>query len=332
MKSSLFDKGPLVRGPGHGLAAIWEENSKLAVLSRWDRVRQLVGEAFKSFWAAPLATVLALLSSIVTIYILAALMLVLENVARTLESSQNVLTMSVYLKEGMPQEQVEQLLQWLRARPEIAEAAYLSKSAALESFRKELGGQSDLLEGLSEQNPLPASVELRLRTEYAGNPIFESLAQDLQGRQDVDTVQYSQGLIGQFSALLHFFQRWAALAVALMLLGTGFVIASTIKLALYSRRDEVSIMRLVGAPTFFVQIPCLLEGLLQGVISAGCALLALYFSLQGLRQVIEAETLLAAILPPLNFLSCSLTLLIFVACSLVGILGSYLAVRQVVHA
>ncbi|HZI11792.1 MAG TPA: permease-like cell division protein FtsX [Myxococcus sp.] len=147
--------------------------------------------------------------------------------------------------------------------------------AALSRLRTELGDLGDALAELPE-NPLPASLELRVPPEKRTPGALQALAKELRAEPGVAGVDYGEAAVERLSAIARALRFGMLVAFAVVLGATIIIVAATLQLAIYARRGEIEIQKLVGATDRFVKAPFLLEGLLQGVLGAGVALLGLW--------------------------------------------------------
>ncbi|MBU8895938.1 ABC transporter permease [Corallococcus sp. H22C18031201] len=157
----------------------------------------------------------------------------------------------------------------------VGDVTVVPPEAALVRLRRELG---DLGEALAElpENPLPATLEVRVPAERRSPEALRTLAKELRAQPGVTAVDYGEAAVERLSAIARAL-RFGALVAFLVVLGTTIIIvAATLQLAIYSRREEIEIQKLVGATDRFVKAPFLLEGLLQGLLGAGLALLGLW--------------------------------------------------------
>ena len=127
-----------------------------------------------------------------------------------------------------------------------------------------------ILEGLKD-NPLPASLEVKLRPQFGRAGNIEDLSGRLERLPGVDEVHYGRRWVAKLKIFVEVIKLVGITVGGLLLFATIFVISNTIKLTFYSRQEELEIMRLVGATDFFIKTPFLIEGLLHGL---GGALLA----------------------------------------------------------
>jgi cell division transport system permease protein len=157
--------------------------------------------------------------------------------------------------------------------PGVESVAWVSKQAALERFRASPFGRASLLDGLDE-NPLPASLEIVLVPEQRNSKGLEALVRTLADLPGIEELGYGHEWVEGYSRAVALVRSVALASGAVLAFATLAIVANTIRLSVYARRDEIEILRLVGAGRAFVAAPFLLEGLLQGALG-GLAALAL---------------------------------------------------------
>lgn len=182
--------------------------------------------------------------------------------------------LTIYLRSETPASRVEALERLLRERREVARVQVVSSAEAHRRLKASLGEQSQLLEGVSA-GLLPPSLEVRLAQPMDNKALAPLLAllRSSPGVEDVEYLGRWAERLGGIVALARDGSLVIALIVALACL---YVVAMTIRLGVFARRDEIAIQKLVGATSGFVRTPFLIEGLLQGVVGAALALTALY--------------------------------------------------------
>lgn len=247
----------------------------------------VVGYAFEEAWISLLRSGRSALVSIGTIAIafltLGGFLLVSVNVQRALDRWLEAAEMSVYLLDTASNDERVALEQFLQAQPGVAAVEYVSKERALERFRTDFPELRDVTESVGE-NPFPSALEVRLRTQNAGDAAADALSRDVAARPGVGDVRYDRKWLERLVGLVTTARFAAGLAAAILMLGAAFTVAAVVRLSLYARRDELEIMQLVGAPFSYIRGPAIVEGLLLGGIGAAVALAAiaiLYSTLAG---------------------------------------------------
>lgn len=159
---------------------------------------------------------------------------------------------------------VESLGRELERIPGVKGVRYVSKEEALEELKSGFKGGGAIFEGIGK-NPLPASFEIMLTQSHREPEQMLEVVERIEGLASIDEVQYSQEWARKFSAFLRFIELAAFLLGLFLAAATIFIITNTIRLTVYARRDEIEVMRLVGASDVFIKAPFFVEGVVQGV-------------------------------------------------------------------
>ncbi|MBU2489186.1 MAG: ABC transporter permease [Proteobacteria bacterium] len=185
----------------------------------------------------------------------------------------------VYLDDSGPGRLLEGNLVSL---PGVKSVTFISKAEALKALSGNLGPQAGLLANLDE-NPLPAAFELSVDLADQGPEAVARAAEAAGALAGVSDVEYGRQWLSRFTMFIRL-ARVAALALSvLFLVAAVFITASTIRLVLYNRAEEISIMRLVGATEGFIRAPFYLQGMIQG-LAGGLFALAVLFSFFALAR------------------------------------------------
>jgi len=227
-------------------------------------------KALENIWTNPFLSLVTLSTIAISMLILGLFSLIYLNVQQSLHQMGGELQITAYLQETISSEQAEVLRSKVADWPEVEGITYISKEQALARFRSQLREYAGILEGLKE-NPLPASLELTLMPQYGRSGNIKELSTRLGRLSGVAEVQYGRKWMAKLRVFVEVMKLVGITVGGLLLIATIFVISNTIKLTFYSRREELEIMRLVGATDFFIKAPFLIEGLLHGL---GGALLA----------------------------------------------------------
>jgi cell division transport system permease protein len=206
---------------------------------------------------------------------LGGFLLVSVNVQQAIDRWLEAAELSVYLQEDVSDETRAALEQFLRAQPVVLAVEFISKARAIERFRADFPELNDVTASLAD-NPFPASLEVRLRTDPTSGADADALARDLGGREGVADVRYDRQWLARLQTLVTAGRVAAALAAGVLMLGAAFTVAAVVRLSLHARRDELDIMQLVGAPLSFIRGPSVVEGVLLGGAGAAVALVGLW--------------------------------------------------------
>ncbi|MFP3928802.1 MAG: permease-like cell division protein FtsX [Desulfobacteraceae bacterium] len=211
----------------------------------------------------------------VSFFLLGAFALLTINLNAWLLEWGDSISISVYLEDSISEDEKDQVRSLLESIPGAELKGFISKEDAMADLREAFGSQAGLLDGF-EKNPLPASFELILRETTRGERDIEELELSLEEMDGVDEVQYSEQWIQRLEGVLGLIQAGGFVVGGFLCLAVLFIATNTIKLTIYARREEIEIQKLVGATDWFVKIPFLIEGALQGLVGGVAALGALY--------------------------------------------------------
>ncbi len=274
-----------------------------------------------------LVTFLSVVTTTVSLLTLGTFLLLYTNLRASTAGWGGDVQIVAYVADGLSMEEVNHLSESISRLAGVSAVKYVSREDALERFRRDLGAQAGVLDGLTT-NPLPASLEIQLRDRAADAGRVRTVAGRIRTMTGVDDVQYGQEWISQYGAFMNLLRVLGAVIGLFLLGGAALVVASTIKLAVYARRDELEILSLVGASKPFVRIPLLIEGLVQGVLGAVLAVAILYGAYAFLLPRIHGSLLLSVGGFKMAFLPGELVLALLAVGAAVGLCGSALSVGR----
>ncbi len=229
---------------------------------------RLSRRAAVNLWRAPLPSLVSVLTIGLALFIGASFVMGLFT-ARTLLASWGAqASVTLYLDPQTPDADARALAEQIRTRDVVVH--YVDPPAALRRLRADLGDLAGALDGLSH-NPLPPSLEVTPRQPITGTAL-RMLAGELGQLHGVRDVEYGSEWLEKLDALGRGLRAFAAGALLAVLGAALLVVANTIRLAVYARRDEIEIMKLVGATDRYVRAPFLMEGALQGLLGSAVAI------------------------------------------------------------
>jgi cell division transport system permease protein len=250
-----------------------------------------VREAFAAVRRAPMLIVLSVVAIALCLAVLGLFGLTAHNIHLAIEQVEERVEVVGYLHDGVTEEQVLQARQQLEALPDVLEVAYVSKEQALQFAMRDLAEFRDAYSEL-EANPLPASLDVRLRPGQRSPERVERVAQQLGAMAFVEDVRFGGEWIERIFMLRRVAAGGAAILGGAFALVAVVVIAASIRIAVFARREEISIMRIVGATDGFIRRPFLLEGFATGLLGGVLALGLTYLAWLGVnRSLIAVEWL-----------------------------------------
>ena len=264
----------------------------------------------------------------IALALLAFFAIAVLNVQRVTESWTADLAIIAYLDQPPDGATLDRWLGEIRAYPEVATVTYVSPQEAYRRFQERLGRDADLLEGLGAE-VLPASLEIRLKPERRQDTA--AVVERLGRNQAFGELHYAREWLERFEAFLLLLRTVGAALGGFLVLAALVIVTNTIKLTLYARQDELEAMTMVGATSLFIKLPYLIEGALQGLCGGLLALLASFVAFRVLLRESLGSLLLLTGIDTIHFLPPLWQLLIVAAGTLVGLLGSLLALRKFVR-
>jgi cell division transport system permease protein len=260
----------------------------------------------------------------ISVLIFSVFSLIAFNLASFLKIWEDKIEVIAYLKRKTPASEVETLLNNIRQMGGVESVKYISSSDAMAFMEARLGGQKNLLEGI-QPTVLPPSLEVQLRKEYRNAMRIGEVVSQLKQLPQIEEIQYGQEWVEMFSSLVHILRLTQWFLGGLLLVAMAFIISNTLQLTISSRQEEIEIMQLVGASPSFVRIPFYVEGMIQGFLGAGLALVILF----GLQRIVLLYLPLSMkdwfIKIPILFLPLNTLLGIIVGGMVLGFIGSFMA-------
>jgi cell division transport system permease protein len=238
-------------------------------------VRLLTREALLSFRRAPLLSVLSVTTIAFSLFTVGLFGLVAINLREALRGLEERVEIVAFVLRSTPAETITLATQDIAAFPEVKDVVFVSEEQALARARQELVEFRDAYRDL-QVNPLPASIEVRLKEGYRDATNVERVAQRLRGFSFVEDVRFGRDWVRKLDHLRNI-TGLVGLVIGLAFAAVAVVIIGvTIRLTLLQRAREISVMRLVGATNWFIRGPFLLEGALKGALGGLLSLLLCY--------------------------------------------------------
>jgi cell division transport system permease protein len=243
-------------------------------VKRFNTFRRIVRTGMLNFVRNSWSAVAAIAVMCVTLTIILFSIVANATFANTIAQINDKINISVYLRDSISEKQRIQLMEDLKSVPNVKSVRYVSKQDALERYRADNAGNQGLLQAITETgNPLPASISIDpvdpgripVIKEFLDKPANKELQDPQAG------TSYSgdrKAAIDKISHATSVLQRVGVAAVLLFAVISVLIIFNTIQMAIFNRRDELTIMRLLGATTWYIRGPFVVESVMYGVIAA----------------------------------------------------------------
>lgn len=252
----------------------------------WTGFKRTVRSGFVGFWRNAFVSLASIFVMVVTLFVIGSILLLGQLLNASLAQIKEKVDINVYFVTDANQDDILQLKSSLETLPEVAEVSYISREDALKEFQDKHKDDALTLQALDELGDNPLGAALRIRTKETSQ--YEGIASFLeQKRQEappdkgfIDRVNYAQnkGAIDTLTSIINAIERVSFITTIVLIVASILITFNTIRLAIYTAREEITVMRLVGAGNMFIRGPFLLQGMMYGVI-AGVTTLAIFYPL-----------------------------------------------------
>lgn len=252
----------------------------------WVSAKRMVRAGFVGFWRNAFVSLAAIFVMTVTLFVIGGVIFMSQLLNASLDQVQGKVDINVYFVTTALEEDVLALKSSLEGLPEVADVRYISRNEALETFRQRHEGDQLTIQALDElgDNPLGASLSIRAKetSQYEGIASFLEAQQDLTDPSAViiDRINYFQNkvAIDKLTSIIEAVERFGFVTMIVLVVSSVLITFNTIRLAIYTAREEISVMRLVGAGNMFIRGPFILQGVMYGFV-AGMVTLLIYYPL-----------------------------------------------------
>lgn len=287
----------------------------------------LVTETCSSIKQTKMSNLITIGTIAISLTIFGVFLLIYVNLNAIFQEWKEAVQITVYLNNDLTEEAIKTLENSLKEFKQIEAISFVSREEALKIFQARLEGQESLLAGMTG-NPLPASFEIKIKKRYQNLESVKTLAGLIEKFQGIDEVQYGQDWLESLAAVIGLLKFLGFFVGCLLFAALVFIISNTIKLTLYARKDELDIMKLVGATDWFIKGPFLMEGIFRGVVGSSCSLLILYLVYKIFVSNLNHSSYLLLKFLSLSFLPSDLMTGIIIFGGLMGWCGSALTLRR----
>ncbi len=285
---------------------------------------------FRRNWVMTLGAVITIYLSLLLVGVFLVTGVLVNSVVKSVEDK---VTIQIFLKDGAATDDVNALQKNLLANTLVQGVEYTSKDKALAQFKEDMKQSPEIIDQL-EGNPLPASLDVTLKDPRTVEEMVKAIKIDalftkVADRPDnpEESLKYGQQVVKKLFAFTRVIRTLEIAFVAMLAAVSLIFINNTIRLAIYARRKEIGIMRLVGASNWFIRTPFLLEGVLQSLIGATLAII----SIVGLQAAIMPRLGEALPFLPVGMdtaATAQIAGVLILAGVFIGLLGSGFALRR----
>lgn len=246
--------------------------------------RRVIKAGFVGFWRNAYVSLASVFVITVALFVIGAVMLIQQLLTASLQNLQSRVDINVYFVTTAPQGEIDRLRTELQALPDVERVTYTTREEALEQYRERNRNDSIAIQALDElsENPLGATLAIQARetSQYEDIARFleEQRASESPQTPVIDDINYNRNResIERLTGIVGAVERGGLITMIVLLLAATLITFNTIRLAIYTAREEISVMRLVGASNMFIRGPFVLQGIIYGLVSGILALAILY--------------------------------------------------------
>ncbi len=245
-------------------------------------------QGLMNIWKNKIFSLASIATMSACIFLFGIIFSVVMNFQETMRDAEQSVTITVFFDEGISDEEIESIGDEIGKRAEVADLVYVSAEEALQQYIDEyLGGSEEAAAGLEEDNPLvnSANYEVYLN-DISMQSSLASYIEGLDGVRQVNQSVVAANILSDFNKLV----GYISVAIILILLGVAiFLINNTIAVGITVRKEEIAIMKLIGATDLFIRVPFLIEGMLIGLLGSVIPLVILHYLYNGVTNYIEGN-------------------------------------------
>ncbi|MBR5583592.1 MAG: permease-like cell division protein FtsX [Lachnospiraceae bacterium] len=289
-----------------------------------------ISQGFKNIWRHKMYSMASIATMAACIFMFGIFFCLVENVNYIVKIAESGVAITAFFDEGMKESEILEIGERIESRSEVSEMVYVSAEEAWEEYKEVYFSENpQLAEGFADDNPLENSAHFEIYvSDVELQDELVTYIESIDGVRKINQSEDIAKILSNFNVLV----GYASVAIIGLLLAVSiFLISNTITIGINSRREEIGIMKLIGATNTFVRTPFLIEGIVIGLIGAILPMVTLFFGyrelvtyvmgefnlLTGVLQFLPAENLFVTLIPVALLLSVG-----------IGFLGSFFTTRK----
>lgn len=247
-------------------------------------IRRVVRAGFVGFWRNAYVSLASIFVMTVALFVIGATMFIEQLFTTALTTLQSKVDINVYFVHTANEDEIKAFRASVAALPDVANVTYTSREEALERYRERYKNNEIAMQALDElgENPLGATIAIQAREtaqyESINRFLEEQRAEGSPQESIIDDINYARNKesIDKLTGIIAAIEQASFVTMVVLLLAAVLITFNTIRLAIYTAREEIGIMRLVGASNTFIRGPFMLQGIMYGFVAGVFALLILY--------------------------------------------------------
>jgi len=284
-------------------------------------------EALRRIWISKRTSFVAVAMIAMSLFILGGFVLIAENLDRAVARWKDKSRVDVFFESEATPEQIHAVDAYLASHPNLRARRFVTREQAMAQFKRDFANLSGVVDQL-DQNPFPPSYQNEVARNAVTHAPFNREMAELRALGGVEQVQYDWEWVARLQRLVDVVNLIGLIAGGILALAAAFTIANVIRLTMMMYREEIEIMRLVGATERIIRGPFIIEGIVQGTIGGACAVGLLYGLFELARRMIAPSSSLLWGFLFATFLPWQKIAAIIAGGTFAGWLGSWLSVRE----
>jgi len=281
----------------------------------------ILREAFRGLSKNKLMALVTFGVMFFSLFIFGLFLISTVNLFLLIHKAEEKVQITAFLVDNLTDNEIVNMQRDISTLMGVKDVIFVSKQEALIKFRKELGEDSDLLEAL-EANPLPASFDIKVYESFKNPNDLKNLTKKINAIPGIETIKYGEEWVQILDRIVKVLVGIDLILGIIISLSSIFVVANTIKLTVFARRDQIEIMELVGATHKFIISPFLVEGIIEGLL-AGAVASGLLFGIYNFFALRLGDFIQV---------SRELFIIVLVFGTLLGYIGSHISVKRFLRA
>ena len=287
----------------------------------------VVRDGFRNIWRNKVMSAASISTVAISLFLLGVVWLFISNVNYIVEAVESELEINAYVDSTYTRDQAAELMEQVSKLPGVAYTSFVTKEEALIILNGRFGADANLTKTVGDNNPLPDLI--KVKANYPD--LVPSIARRLESTPGIDSVRYGQGYVETLLKTADMVRSAGLVGLGGITVAAIFLISTSIRITVYSRREEINIMRLVGATNWYIRFPFLLEGVIIGVFGSVLACAILYYGYMQLAEYLIENLFFVPMLIAREELIKMGTNIIIYGGGL-GLIGSFLSVFRYLRA
>lgn len=294
-------------------------------------IRRTLKQSFINFWRNGWFSISAVNVLILSLYVIGAVFILTMVIDNTLKNVEGKMNISVYFKLDTKEEKISEIKKDLQGFSEISKVEYVSREKALEDFKKNNADEPVIMKSLEEigGNPLLASLVIRANNPEKYQMIYEYI-NNSSFNDDISRVNYlkNKKIIDKLNSIVKQVKKIGLVLAIVFGINSILIIFNTIRITIYTHKQEIEVMRLVGSSNMYIRLPFIFEGVLYGIIASILASILLFITIKLIDPYVSS------IIIPENLLAFYKTKIMFIfaiqlaSSILLGMMSSWIAMGK----